>query len=292
MRAVCLATFLVTVVSLPAAQADAPVLPGVRPLGMGGALRAAATGDAALVLNPSGMSAVRTYVIEGAYMYTSPGAEHDAHVSIVDSTSAFNISGGLYYTYLSAQPGTDVSRSGHEGGVALSLPIGQKVFIGGTGKYFRLDTDTPAGSSQLKGITFDAGLTLRPIPMFSMGLVAYNLRNLRDPRAPQAFGAGVGISTPGGVLVTLDGVYDLTSWDDTRGNVVHLMGGAEYVLGNSFALRVGGGRRGDSKHGFVSGGISFLSDAGAIDAGFQQDVSGDNKATILGIAARLFIPAI
>ena len=55
---------------------------------------------------------------------------------------------------------------------------------------------------------------------------------------------------------------------------------------------MGGGRDGLSKNGYVAGGISLLSgDIGALDVGLRQDVSGNTKATIVGVSARLFVPS-
>src|SRR5687767_12430363 len=122
---------LAIVLASPALGATPPLL-GTRSLGMGGALRGAATGDTGLTLNPSGMSLMRAYVIEGAYAYDDDLQEgHLGRLSIVDSTSGFNIAGGVYYNYVSEKSDARTI-SGHEGGVALGIPLGQVVFLGGT----------------------------------------------------------------------------------------------------------------------------------------------------------------
>src|SRR4051794_30884051 len=103
--------------ALPA-RAATPPIPGTRALGMGGALRGSATGDSALTLNPSGMSLLRAYVIEAAYLHDRAGGGHSnvGRLSIVDSTSGFNLGGGVYYNYLAQEPAGAPKRSGHEGG--------------------------------------------------------------------------------------------------------------------------------------------------------------------------------
>jgi hypothetical protein len=71
------------------------------------------------------------------------------------------------------------------------------------------------------------------------------------------------------------------------------MGGGEFSFGGSAAFRLGGGRDGLSKNGYIAGGISLLSaDIGALDLGVRQDVSGNTKATIFGVSARLFVPTM
>src|SRR5690349_19250330 len=71
---------------------------GTRPLGMGGVGRAVATGDAGPILNPSGMSLVRQYHVEGTYGFSNRRGDHFLHASVVDSTSGYLLAGGLYYT--------------------------------------------------------------------------------------------------------------------------------------------------------------------------------------------------
>jgi len=85
-------------------------------------MRAAATGDAGPMLNPSGMSLVRAYTAEGSYQYGSPDSTHDGHVSVVDSTSGLNLGGALFYTFHAASPG-GISQSGQMGGASLSFPL-------------------------------------------------------------------------------------------------------------------------------------------------------------------------
>src|SRR3954471_9583240 len=103
------------------ARAATPPVPGTRSLGLAGALREAATGDSALTLNPSGMSLMRAYVIEGAYGHDSAGhaSSNLGRLPIAASPSGFNLAGGVYYQFLAEDLGGGIYRSGHEGGVAL-----------------------------------------------------------------------------------------------------------------------------------------------------------------------------
>ncbi len=279
------------VLAAGSAHAAVPAVPGPRALGMANALRGAATGDAALSLNPSGISLLKWYVVEGSYMHARAAGEHDAHVSVVDSTSSYGIGGGIYYTYLAASPEGAPERSGHEGGAALSFPFGEKVTIGGTLKYLRLVSEgggLPA-EQVTKGFTFDAGLTVRPVPSFTVGVVGHNLGDKEDPRFPFAVGGGITVGLRD-LLLSADGVLDFTTHDDMRGNVVHVMGAAEYQIAKGFALRAGGGRRGDTRAGFLSTGLSLFSEIGALDAGLQQDLGGSRKETFFALGARVFVP--
>jgi hypothetical protein len=266
------------------AVAGVPALPGPRATGIANALRSAATGDSALLLNPSGMSLVRSYVVEASYTNDHlGGTAHDAHLSIVDSTSGFNLAGGLYYTYA-----TSPTVSGHEGGVALSFPIADRVFIGGLVKYLYLTQKEPLPPGTLKGFTFDVGVTVRPVSVVSIGLVAQSLVDRETSRAPRTLGGGVSVSPTPDFLLSFDAVYD---YSVSSNKVWHYMGGGEYLFAKKLGVRAGGGHRGDTKATYLSAGASLVSEVGALDAGFQQDVSGSLKETIFAVGARLFVPA-
>jgi hypothetical protein len=273
-----------------AAHADAVQFPGTRPLGMGGAMRAAATGDAGPLLNPSGISLIRTYQVEGAYQYGKAGSAHDVHVAAVDSTSAFNLGGAIYYTYHRDTPGGAQTQTGHLGGISLSFPFAEKIFLGGNAKYIRF-TDAAGGSHS--GFTFDAGLTLRPLPELSLAAVGYNLVDKKTAWAPRAFGGGAALLPIPTLLFAFDTVMETVYGDPGRDHILHFMGGAELSFASSAAIRAGGGRDGITKNGYFSLGVSALSaDIGSVDIGFRQDVSGTSKSTVFGFSARLFVPTV
>jgi hypothetical protein len=261
---------------------------------MGGALRGAATGDAALALNPSGMSLVRTYAVEASYLHEqyTDATTHNAHVSIVDSTSGFNLGGGVYYTYRASSRQDGGERSGHEAGVALSFPFFERLMVGGTVKYFRLSTTgDPLYHGVASGFSFDAGLTLKPVAGLGIGLCFTNINDLGTDRAPRTVGGGVSVGVIDDLLFTFDAMMDFTATDPSRGNVWNLMGGGEYLFARRVALRMGGGRRGDTQAGYLAGGLSVISEVAALDVGVQQDLGGTRREWLVGVSARIFVPS-
>ena len=270
------------------ARADGTAQPGTRALGTGGAMRAAATGDAGPMLNPSGIMLIRSYTVEGAYQYGSRDSSHDAHVSLVDSTSAFNLGGGLFYTYHTASPASG-SQSGHVGGASLSFPLGEVVFLGGTAKYMHVSTEIDGCTRVHKGFTFDAGLTVRLAQFMTLAAVGYNLANPKNSLAPQGVGGGVSLSLVPGLLLLADSVLERVYNDATRSTAYDVMGGAEY-LAKTMAIRLGGGWDGPNRNGYLSGGLSTVSPTGALDVSVRQDISGDRKGTFVGVSGRLFVP--
>lgn len=273
---------LVLLFTTSVAHAGAFDFPGTRVTGMGGAMRGAATGDAGPMLNPSGMSITRAYIAEGAYQYVDPGGANAYRSSIVDSTSAFNVAGGLYYTYRDGDP-----HKGHEGGLSLAFPLGERVFFGATGKYLRLEE----GIKKFREVTFDIGATVKPLSMLGIGIVAYNLRDTETELAPRAVGGGVSVNAAEMVLLVADTVFEFPGDRDTRDRLVSVMGGGELLLGKAFAIRAGGGRDGRTEHGYLSGGLSALAEVGAVDVALRQDVSGRDKLLVFCVSLRVFVPA-
>jgi hypothetical protein len=274
------------VLSAPA-LADGLLFPGTRPLGAGGAMRALATGDAGPQLNPSGISLIRTYQLEGAYQYGKTAGSQDARVSAVDSTSGLNLGGALSYAYHRVSS-NGVTETGHLIGGSLSFPFADKVFVGGTAKYLY-----SAGTDHHSGLTYDAGLTVRPISLLSFGVAGYNLRDTGLAWMPRGIGGGVALIPIPTLLFVVDTVFEKVIGDPLRDNTTHYMGGAEFSFASSAAIRAGGGWNGLSKNSYLSAGVTALSaELGALDAGLRQDVSGEGKTTMVGISARLFVPGM
>lgn len=268
---------------------------GTRALGMGGASRAWAVGGSGPLLNPSGMSLVKAYSLEGGYAYTSRFDAQFLHASVVDSTSALGIAGGLYYTYKFDERAA-VSGTAHEAGGALSVPLGQYVAVGATAKWFRLNGADrgPPPTLATGGATFDAGVTVRPTEQLSLGVVAANLRDLHTGQAPRTIAYGVAFLPIPALVVALDGVTVLTA-DDTLGTKgTGVRAGAEWSLAQRVAFRLGGGTDAMRGVGFLTAGFSAVSEIGAVDLGVRGDLfpmkDGSSKNVFAGVSLRLFVP--
>jgi hypothetical protein len=267
-------------------------------LGTGGASRAWAIGDQGPLLNPSGMSLAKAYTIDGTYGYASRLSDQFLHASIVDSTSPFNLAGGLYYTYHSSSPSGGLAAHGHEGGLALSFPFGPYVSIGATLKYFKLE-DADVFNGHDGGLTFDVGATIRPTEIVSLGLVGTNLRDLGTSQATQAVGYGVALIPLTNMLVVADGLTRFSPDNQTGRKGTSLMGGAGYTFFGKLAVRAGGGYDATTGNGYLTFGLSGISsEIGAFDGGVRQDLTrsalasgAEVRETVLQVSLRLFIPA-
>jgi hypothetical protein len=272
---------------------------GTRALAMGGATRAWALGDSAVLLNPSGMSLAKIYNVEASYAYGRRLDEHFFHASIVDSTSASTLGGGLYYTYRHDEPGGYVGH-GHEVGAALSLPLGPRMAVGATGKWLQLvGVDDSRGgalssTARANGLTFDVGATVRPTENFSFAVVGANLYDLQQAQAPRMLGYGAAFLPTTDLVVALDGVT-IFGRDATLGRSgTGVRAGAEASIAQRVALRAGFGTDPTQEVGYAAAGVSLLSEVGAVDVGARGDVftygTGVSRSFFVGVSLRLFVP--
>ena len=272
---------------------------GTRALGMGGATRAFAVGDAGPLLNPSGMSLLKSYWVEGGYEYGHSLSENFLHASVVDGTSAYNLAGGLYYTYHLSNPPGGTSGHGHEAGFALSAPLGDLVSLGATVKYLRLEGSDTGPNDVDHGVTFDVGTTIRPTPALSLALVGANLYNLRNGQTPRSLAYGATYIPLPALFIAVDGRTSFTPNNQTGREGTSIFAGVDYTFVQKFGVRVGGGYDADTGNGYLTAGFSMISEIGAVDLGFRQDITQGEIApgidsarnTVAAISVRLFIPA-
>lgn len=262
-------------------------------LGMGGGSRAWAVGDAGPLQNPSGMTLIKAYTLEGTYGYGTRLSDQFLHASVVDDTSTYNLAAGLYYTYGTSNPAGGGAGHGHEAGLSLAFPFAQYVAIGTTLKYFNL-SGADVSSGHDGGITFDLGITVRPSQLLSIGVVGANLRSLENSQATQSIGYGVAVLPTPALVVEADGLTRLTADNLTGRKGTSAMAGGSYTLLGKVAIRAGGGYDAVTGNGYGTLGLSAVSEIGALDGGVRQDLfrpDGRSRETVVGISLRLFIPA-
>ena len=243
-RARCLAR-LAALIGLawagPAAAVD-DVLPP-RAMGMGGAVRASATGALGPLFNPAGMTTVRQYDLEAMYGFRVQDLGSTIHLAIVDSVTS-RVSAGVYYTFIHGNPKlvldvpgrpTEALREGHETGLSLAMNLGQWFAFGMTAKYTRMQTevanpnapkmnaepstepksfilDTSTSTAIANGFTMDAGALFNIGQSFRIGVTGHNLIPLRSTEAP--IGVGIGLSYQYGsvFLISADAKIDFDKY--------------------------------------------------------------------------------
>src|SRR5262249_32114023 len=271
-------------------------LGSARALGMGDALRAAATGSAAVHLNPSGLTLIRNFVIGGGYQFRGADSTNFVEVSVADSIPS-RVAAAVYFDYESAdvKDGSGAKlgdRSGWESGVALALPLTEWLSLGLTPKYQSIDQPA-TGGGKAEGFTIDAGATLRPLSFLNIGLVGGNLVEQDSTRAPRTLGLGFALVPFPTLIVDFDMVFDfdsarLTMRPDQTETQYHF--GGEYLLAQRLALRGGYVHDGVTGSNFAAFGASLVTPQLALDFGGRTQVDGPGQhATLFGVSLRLFL---
>ncbi len=284
-----LVAFACTLSSAAMAQSTLTDGFGPRELATGEAHRGNAHGASAISLNPAGIGLTQEMVAEGSYGFRPSDSASMVNVSICDSTSA--IAGCYYYRYITATPkvgAVENSRRSHEGGIALSRKISQKILLGTNTKFYDYNTDQ-MDQSDSKGFAFDAGLLFKPTASFGIGVTGYNLFGSDDQQYPLAVGAGLSFQPIGSLSLVFDSVFAL----DDKTDGTRFGGGAEFFLRTgpmtAFPLRAGAVRDVNGEATYVTGGAGYASKSFALDLGVHKQVQNGDDLMVLA-AIRIFGP--
>ncbi len=254
----------------------------------GGAQRALSTSTGALFTNPANIAAGRLYHL-GAFAQIWPEARRQSYgIAAADSVSSSSrIAGSAGATY-NFQDTDGVDRRWTDLRFAVAYPFSDQFLFGVGGRYLWLQQNGvgPLGPSLasgglegeqiVRGFSFDAGATFKPIPELALSLVGTNLTYPGHGFMPTTLGGGIGF---GRKEFALEGdlVADFTSYGDTK---VRAMTGAELLIAEHFGVR--GGYRYDQGADSHALSLGF----GYIDRAFIFDVAGrrtlgDHAATTL-----------
>jgi hypothetical protein len=308
---------VVAIASTARAQSD---FVGVRPMGMGEAQRATATGASGPLMNPAGMSLVRQYVIEAMYGIKVESVGHHANVSIVDSITA-RVAAGLFYSFIYETPklgfnwagGTigseQITRTGHAAGLSLSLPLGDHFILGATAKYLHIDTTAPLPMGtvpdhltldSVNGVTFDIGMIVRLGDKFNIGLVGYNLWDHGSRESPLSLGIGLAYVPLPSLSINFDTVVNFSGYQNYHVDMVtgkisldqkttaRLGPGIEWVAGNKVPIRAGVIYDSGLPATYLTVGLGYLSTAFGVDLSYRAKVQGGIE-NFLMLGLRIFI---
>ncbi len=263
-----------------------------RSAGMGGALRAFSNSTDALFANPANMAATRVYHL-GALAQIYPQADRQTYgAAIVDSiVSASRLAGGVSATWNRQDP-SGVDRTYFDVRFALAYPFSDHFFLGATGRYLSLKQDGfPRGLYSLhpsaaagglndkaivENLTFEAGLTVKPVNEVAISLVGQNLTDPGNGYLPLMLGGGIAY---GSDLFTVEGdvLGDFTTYNESKARV---MFGGEFLAGDHFPLRAGYRYDQGAVTHAISFGAGYTDTAYSIDLALQQTVSGGASTAI------------
>ena len=299
----CLATLAVLWALLGGTSAAAAQdLWGSRSLAMGGTLRAAPSGDAAVLMNPAGMSLTRAFQINGTYQWRASDSASMMNVSVVDSITT-RVAAGLYYSFVRGTPSRTLALAAggtfdlnetsttHELGLALSYPIGKIIHIGVTNKYGRVEIEQPEGTPDPfkdgggQGYTMDVGAVFTLIPNLNIAITGQNLVAIHPQHYPRLLGLGVSYALGTTFLAEFDSVLNFSAPDSPKASY---HGGGELFLGSSYALRAGVMHDTYREATYVTGGLGLVSSKVGLDAALRQMVRGGAETTV-ALALRVFM---
>jgi hypothetical protein len=256
-----------------------------RSIALSGGLRALSNSTDAVFLNPANMAAARVYHAGGAAQIWPQAGRQSYGAAAADSARSHGVAGGLAATWTQQDP-DGVDRKSFDLRVALAAPLADEFLVGGAVRYLSLsENGFPSGADGLRpsaaaaglgrgeivaDLTFDAGLTLKPVPEISIALVGQNLSDTGHGFLPLMLGGGVGFGNETFSL-EFDAVSDFTTYDEAR---MRFMGGAELLLADSFPLRAGYGYDEGSETQSLSGGFGYVARQFSLDAGMRGVVAG------------------
>lgn len=260
-----------------------------RVAGTAGAVRTFSNSLTALFVNPANLAAARVYHL-GAFAQIWPEASRQSYgVGAVDSiVSSARVAGGVGATW-NFQDLDGVKRKWTDLRFGLAYPISDQFFMGVGGRYMWLSEDGvgPLGTSLassgladkkiVRGIAFDAGITLKASKNLSMSLVGTNLNNPDHGYQPTAVAGGVGLAF-GDFSGEADLVADFTSWNQTT---LRPMAGIEGLFVDHVAARVGYKYDDGAKNHTLAIGAGYVDKAFDVDASFHRSVSGPGVSAIV-----------
>lgn len=266
-----------------------------RSIAMAGAQQAWGGSTTALYQNPANLTLYRVYHVEGLAAFMPEARRQSYGGAIVDSSTS-TLAGGLGGTWSQMDP-DGVGRSWADLRLGMAYPLGDRVSVGVTGRYLRVDQRTTGGpltslaSSGTKddpivsGFTLDAGLGLSLTRELRAGVSGRNLTAPGTGLMPLALAGGLGYST-GNVTIEVDQLIDFTTYGSARGRT---MVGGEILLADRFPLR--GGYRFDAgmKTHALSLGAGYVDKKFSIEIGGRRDIVGDHPATTIAIGLRFFV---
>ena len=227
-------------------------------------------GDAGPLLNPSGMSLVKTLQRRGGLRLRAAGSPRTSSTPRSSTPRRRTASrAALYYTYHTDNPGGRRRGPRPRGGLALSFPFGECVAHRGDAEVL-----PPVGRRSATRRATDERRDVRRRRHGAAGVGSCRW-GWSAPTCTTCTPAVAPIGSAYGVALLPDRQpadggrrRDRFTADNYTGRKgTSLMGGADGPWPKRLALRAGGGYDASTGNGYLTGGLSALSEIGAIDVG-------------------------
>jgi opacity protein-like surface antigen len=256
----------------------------------GGALRALGNGITGLYGNPANIGLTRVYHLQALAQIWPEARRQSYGAGVVDSVTS-RLAGAVGGQYGVLDPdGAD--RKWTDVRLALAFPVSDRLYLGVAGKYLKLRENgfpragfglpAPSAASSgladeaiVEGITFDAGLTVKPTDALFLGLVGSNLTNTGNGFQPMMFGGGVGYGT-NDITAEVDVVADFTTFthaDGTSKTNLRAMAGVEYLAADHYPIRLGYRYDQNQSTHALSAGVGYIDPQFSIDLALRRTLA-------------------
>jgi hypothetical protein len=279
---------------------------------MGGALRALGNGVTGIYLNPANIALTRVYHLQALGQFWPEASRQTYGAAAIDSSTS-RFAAGIAGQYGVMDP-DGVDRRWTDVRLALAYPLSDHLYVGLTGRYLKLRqngfarpgfglpppslaSSGLAGEPIVDGVSFDAGIAIKPTDALYIGLLGTNLSSPGNGFQPTMFGGGVGYGT-NDITVEGDVVADITTFtnaDGTSRTNLRAMAGFEFLAGDHYPLRVG--YRYDKNQGThaLSAGTGYIDPQFSIDVAIRHTVAAKEPfgpVTTLVIDLQYFVESL
>ena len=263
---------LVLLAALAPAAAHAQTFEGPRPMALGGAYRAVASGNEAIYYNPAGLSLYQQrYNVDVGWTCNPEGWLNVFNGSIIDSVTNPPLGAGLGFTYYLGDTAVAPKHElqGYRLDLAFSYPMARMLLWGIDGKFVNLDIDNRGGA--IYAMTADMGLIWIVSKFVRAAVVGHNLVPISRPELPAQSAVGVSMGREQGFQLSVDAVINYLAKDNVKGTY---HAGLEFMAGDILALRVGYAFDqvlNDTQ--FVTTGIGLVAPRVGLEFGFKQNLT-------------------
>ncbi len=261
---------------------------GARPLGMGSAFTANASGNGAIYHNPAGVASIFIYSLEGSY-FLSPGF-NTLNTSVVDSKLNTKLAAGAAYSFDFSSDNAKVKA--HDARLALaSQLIPDRMILGVGGRYLFA---TQAKEEILNSFTLDVGTVVRIADGFFVGVSGNNLidpckdRGAECPASagPRSLSSGLSLGSSAGFQLSADLRTDFSTKEERDEVGFVYAAGVEVLAAQILALRAGYQFHDlDQEHVMAAGG-GLKTEAIGLDVGFQFNFA--QESSLLSVALQFY----
>jgi hypothetical protein len=232
-----------------------------RNIAMGGAYEALGYGAETIGGNPAALSLYKRYQIEATGSWDIPQGYGFGSLGIADSTNP--LAAGVSYHF--ATFGGAKRSYAHITTLALAYALGELIHLGFTTRSYVL-----VGDSNLNAISINAGVIAKPVSFMTLGFSGHNLIGVYNTNVSRYFVASIGFQIAGQLTPAFDLRMDFNQVNPR----LAYHGGIEWLIAETFPIRIGYQYDGIANHQYLSGGIGWFSSGSGIDFAYRHELGG------------------